>query len=138
MKIRVWIVALVLLTCEAGYSQTTTLKVDGNFWNGLNQGQKYGFAVGYVSGYMDAKNQSWLYKNAGAKQSVDPYKLTPENLTFGQIMDGVTIFYKDYRNLQLPLSCAVTWVVMGVNGSTDAQREGSAESCRKFVADHPS
>jgi hypothetical protein len=136
------VIALFIAVTGAGVcSCQKTLEMNGLFWKSLSPTQKIGFVQGYSMGYtqgffegkvraldiVDSKKQGTNYASALiATPLVDP-----NGKTFNQLADGVDQCFKDFRNIQLPISVCMNWTIRGVNGESDRERERFLETARK-------
>jgi hypothetical protein len=141
MKYRKAIV-LFLALIETGvcWSQKS-LEMNGSFWKNLSETQKIGFVQGYSMGY----TQGFFEGKVSALDIVDPKKqaanyadaliatprLNPNGRTFTQLADGIDQCFKDFRNVQLPISACMNWTIRGLNGETDSEREQFLVTARK-------
>ena len=57
-----------------------------------------------------------------------------ESITVGQFLDGMNAFYKDFRNLQVPLTMAMRLVRDEVRGRTQEDVQKELDSWRQCVA----
>ena len=136
--------AIVLLFALADASfcwSQTSLEMNGSFWKALSKTQKIGFVQGYSMGY----TQGFFEGKVGALDVVDPQKqstnyvnaliatpkLNPNGRTFTQLADGIDQCFKDFRNINLPISACVNWTIRGLNGESDFDREQFLETARK-------
>jgi hypothetical protein len=141
------VVILFALTSVCLCSGQEKLILNGTYWNGMPVMQRLGFIQGYSHGYdQGLTDGKWIaigvldHKLAGpntptAIEAESP--TSPDGITVGQLVEGVDLCYKDFRNTQLPISACVQWAVMGVKGRSDAERETVLQSGRKFAAEHP-
>jgi hypothetical protein len=58
-----------------------------------------------------------------------------ENITVGQFLSGVNAFYRDYRNLSIPVNYAIQYVRDDVNGKSPAELSADLLWERKCIAD---
>ena len=58
-----------------------------------------------------------------------------ENIKFGQYLDGLDNFYRDFRNTEYPLNGAITLVRDQIRGRPEAEIEKELESWRQCHAD---
>ena len=57
-----------------------------------------------------------------------------EKITVGQLLDGMNAFYKDFRNLQVPLTMAMGLVRDEIRGRTEEDVQKELDSWRRCVA----
>jgi hypothetical protein len=117
------------------------LQMNGIFWKSLSQTQKIGFVQGYSVGY----TQGFFEGKVGALDIADPKKqgtnyesaliatpkFNPNGRAFNQLSDGIDQCFKDFRNVQLPVSVCMNWTIRGLNGESDAEREKFLEMARR-------
>jgi hypothetical protein len=92
---------------------------DGNWWRSQSSDAKYNYMTGFIDGLQlghDFSYWKFIQKNGDCASLVsDSYNthLTKYlvNVTNGQIADGLTSFYEDYRNRRILTSRAV-WLVL--------------------------
>jgi len=130
---RTCVVLLVLLA--TGIAQGQQEKPNGFWW--LNSSET--FKVGFVSGYVEAINRAyqstkwrclgeslesktkWTEKEAAECVSpVAAYDFT--NIRFGQLVDGVDEFYKDFRNKNIHINAALDYVRDQLRGDKSAKQ----------------
>jgi hypothetical protein len=141
MKYRKAIVLfLVLIETGVCWSQKS-LEMNGSFWKNLSETQKIGLVQGYSMGY----TQGFFEGKVSALDIVDPKKqaanyadaliatpkLNPNGRTFTQLADGINQCFKDFRNVQLPISACMNWTIRGLNGESDSAREQFLVTARK-------
>ena len=135
------ITALIAILGLGVCSGQKSLDMNGVFWKSLSETQKIGFVQGYSMGY----TQGFFEGKVSALDVVDPKKqgsnyasaliatpkFNPNGRTFNQLADGIDQCFKDFRNVQLPISVCVNWTIRGVDGESDAERESFLEIARK-------
>jgi hypothetical protein len=58
-----------------------------------------------------------------------------ENITVGQFLSGVNVFYSDYRNQSIPVNFAIQYVRDDINGKSPAELNAGLLLERKCIAD---
>jgi hypothetical protein len=113
----VFLLCTVLMLAPLAKDQNT--RRDGNWWRTQSNVTKYDYMTGFIDGLELGHNFSYwklIEKNGNCASLVtDSYDthlnkyLT--NVTNGQVADGLTSFYEDYRNRRILVSRAV-WLVL--------------------------
>jgi hypothetical protein len=117
---------------------------DGNWWRELTVSQRSNYMTGFFDG-MDLGNNFSFWgmpetngkldpSVAGAGKSystmIDKYM---KDVTNGQVADGVTKFYEDYRNRKIIISNAVWLVLNSIAGKSDDEMEKMTQNFRKYA-----
>lgn len=141
---------LILFASSVSQAQ---LKYDGYWWTGLEQ-ESTGIQeskdiaglyantmrLGYVMGVVEQVKADQMRYNVlysyGKDSSTFAFKVLKSTFdpfysaTFGQFRDGVSEFYKDYRNLQITVINAMFVVTMEVRGEPQEEIDLQIRSLR--------
>ena len=106
--------------------QAQNLAFNGELWRQLTPDQKLALVMGYDFGY-----ETGFIEASPSKKSHSV--VNPMSISFAQMKDGLDICYKDFRNRQVKIQFCVIWVLQGVRGMSDADREKSMEGNRAIT-----
>ena len=96
----------------------------GNWWRDLPELERVLYATGLMDGiYAEERVQ-------GADASYFAMSAQLGEVTAGQLADGITAFYRDYRNRQIRVALALFPVVASIHGTTPEQIESLVISLR--------
>lgn len=125
------------------------LRIDGNWWNGSNnRSEKANYIIGLYDG-MELSSFPILFyafstpkydKNrmecaqAINKATIDFNKEFFSNVKIGQIVDGIDLFYKDYKNRKISVMNALYVVLNGISGKSEENLKSMTENYRKQAA----
>ncbi len=151
------IIALFMLSVPA-FSQA--IKQDGNWWNMLTRGER----IVYVAGFVDGTHATYNRADAVAQVSVleasppckakdcsDSIKMNYAHgihgawsksesryngITIGQIVDGLTTLFSDYRNRAIRLRDAEDAVIDSIKGASDDSTRDHLEYLRKHASEN--
>jgi|SRR5450755_996627 hypothetical protein len=114
---------------------------DGNLWVAQTQAFKSAYVLGFFDGtnlghefslwkyYLDKSEPTCLIKND------DSYKFYFEKYAKGvtstQLVDGLDVFYKDYRNRKIEISSAVWLTLNAIAGTPQTDLDKMVESFRQ-------
>lgn len=114
---------------------------DGNWWNIQDQSARAAYIVGFFDGMTLGQRFSyWSFAknkkmNACLEKVLDSYTEYSSkyfnNVTNGQIVDGLNSFYADYRNRRIKIADAVWLVVNGIAGTPQKELDTMTESWRR-------
>lgn len=149
---RLFIFTLVLcfLSQTAFSGEGKELAVNGHMWKSFDGSMKAGWIAGFGDGLKQAMPESvksfissGLIKAAektlgdrGVGKEVDRTtaslykKLTLSGLSYGQIIDGLDNFYKDYRNMTVLAQEAIWIVKLELRGAPQEFIDGEARLLR--------
>jgi hypothetical protein len=115
----VLLTAFAPLTCaQIADAEKTGRVINGRGWTALNLDTKIGFVMGLYEGVRnDAKFQS--------------------PATVGEIIGGVTLFYREPANVRIPVVVAVLIFSSKVRGATPAEIEATTIWARTANFDKP-
>jgi hypothetical protein len=149
---------IVFSTIIAATCNGAEIEVDGNWWNSQPPAQR----LSWLGGFMIGRNEEarlTLLLMSGAKFAINvpncdqhcyaniyTYQLRLakmvedaaryyNGITVGQIADGLSTMFNDYRNRQIRLRYAVAIVEDSIKGSTDEQIQGRLEALRRGCPD---
>jgi hypothetical protein len=137
MKIRAWCVVLFIFTFTAGFLNAEDRRRDGNWWNEGDRQLKLSYILGFFDGMdLGAGFSFWKFIDdpcaARAKDSYKEYSAKySENVTNGQLVDGLDEFYKDYKNRKTILSQSVWIVLKSIAGTPKDELEKLIENKRR-------
>jgi len=110
---------------------------DGNFWRPLNQGSKFTYLVGVFDGVSLGLDLTCRRDRDDAFTDKVWTSLSQqqckyfENVTNGQIADGLNIFYDDFRNRKITITNAL-WIVLNqIAGKTHREIQAMILEYRK-------
>ena len=138
---------LLLLVAPAfAYAQSRN---DGNWWSGLDKTAKTYYLVGFMNGRSNAfamapayicMNQRHIGKaleeciSAGvefiSKEQILPISGKP----YGQFIEGINTFYRDYRNKSICFNPAIHVVISSMNGMKNDDADNWIQKLRAIPA----
>lgn len=137
-------VVLLFLFALSAHASDPTRDRDGNWWRGLTLSEKQVYIVGFFDGIpLGHKFSSWNLMHNPQKQNclqdtvgsfVNYVSKYLENVTSGQLTDGLDDFYSDYRNRSIPIDNAVWLVANSISGKPQAELDKMIESFRRNVS----
>jgi hypothetical protein len=115
---------------------------DGTWWNALPQALRLAWAAGFLDGTTSASESYLAFLGLGTmsknmpdcsppcyqkmlefgrniSSSIDEHQRLYNGVTAGQIADGISRVYADYRNLQINVINIEEIVLDGIRGSSD-------------------
>ena len=112
---------------------------DGNWWNNNSYEQKLNYIIGLYDGINLGYNLSYwefmLEDNEcleKVRQSYSYYFFEYlNNVTNGQVVDGLDILYEDYRNRKIMVENAVWLVLNEINGKPREEMDEMIRNYRK-------
>jgi hypothetical protein len=114
---------LVISACFADDDLThTDGAVNGRGW----QSASNSFKTGYVVGFQDTLN------GLGSKESST---LLPKNMTVGDAIRAIDIFYEERENRAIPIIGAISVVTAKANGMSPTELEQFKANLRRSFAD---
>jgi hypothetical protein len=138
---RILVVGLIILSCGTVSRNDASTRRDGNWWRDLTKVEKITYMTGFFDGmhlgsnfsYWEIlekdKNDPAIAKVANSYQDYAAKYL--QNVTNGQLADGLDTFFSDYRNRRIETSDAVWLVLNEISGKSDAEMQQMIESWRK-------
>jgi hypothetical protein len=117
----------------------SALRHDGNWWKSLNNLTKYGYVAGYAEGSEKA-DATWAYgecktkvttKYSDAVQKGNDYS----GMTFGQLIEGVDEFYKDFRNTRILTRDAMMVIKQQISGISQKEIDETLQVLRQTALD---
>jgi hypothetical protein len=143
--------AAVVLTCCAiasdASAQTETAH-DGNWWQSQSRPEQLAYVVGLMDGVqdlalvimLDALPETSAVSEDAAKQAMAAVVRSTTSIveaipssTIGQISDGITEFYKDFRNRRLAAINGAVTVFKQISGTPQAEIDAMLERMRAAV-----
>lgn len=150
MKTRVGFALLLLLVLlGTGMGQGQDQSQNGYWWVGFSSDYKLGFASGYAMAMVNAYDRTSVKcladKNGGTLPEKYPGKealktcfesptVTPFDFTgirFGQLAEGVDVFYKDFRNKGMDIDLALSYVRDELKGKPAKELEDELTQWRR-------
>src|SRR2546422_311181 len=128
MKTHLGFALLLLVLLGTGMGQGQDESHNGYWWLDFPSNFKLGFACGYARAMVNAYDRASIKcladKNGGAlpehypghealKACLESPTVTPFDFTsvrFGQLAEGVDVFYKDFRNKNIDIILAMSYV----------------------------
>lgn len=140
-------VSLFLLLLAFGVSAIAEAgtRQDGNWWRTLTRQQQVYYVAGFFSGMDLGRNFAiWKYLDStdvneqkAVSLALDAYDQYSDEyfaeVTAAQIVDGLNVFYADYRNRRIETMGAIWLVVKGIAGLSDREHQELIESWRKHA-----
>ena len=118
-------------------------RADGNWW----REETPSFRVAFMSGYVMGENVGQMNLAKGLLNDMPGRPCTTlvsdrvmkggpsfGNMTIGQLVDGATAFYDDYRNRAIKIQFALQFVVFASTGTPKEQLDKMIEEARKHSA----
>jgi hypothetical protein len=139
------LVSVLLLLSVLSWGQG---RRDGNWWRQLDSETRVAFMVGFLDGIHMGTNFSYwgdAHVNGTGKVDVGFYqriqasmrvmaKKYMMNVETGQLSDGITAFYGDYRNRSILVSDAVWIALRSIAGDPQAEIDQTVVNLRKDAA----
>jgi hypothetical protein len=141
--------AMTLLSVLPLYVQAQpNSRRDGTWWNERSVGEKYSYVTGFFDGMeLGHKFSYWglldetkddNQQSSCVTKSFDSYKNYGDKffneVTSSQVADGLTEFYKDYRNRSIRVNDGVWVVVNTIAGTPQEKIDSLVQNLRKNVA----
>jgi hypothetical protein len=133
-----FVVAVLLLSACCFGQKEDVLR--GSAWRDYSEQ----FKGGYITGYIHAMGlaQFDFLTTCMSIKDVEAHKVCHSNMqsldfdsiTVGQFLDGMNKFYKDFRNLQVPLTMAMGLVRDEIRGRSEEDVQKELDSWRGCVA----
>jgi len=142
-----WVAAIVF----AALVSTSAFASDqnGDWWNGLSRNERLVYVSGIFSG-IQYEYKVWdfglvLSDKTSSQESLEHDKSVEDfatkhnekefrNVSAGQIADGLTALYSDYRNRRITVDGAFIIVVRSLDGSPDEEVQKLLEEKRQEAA----
>lgn len=133
-----WLILVLFAISLSAHAQD--IRRDGNWWLGQTQVFKSAYMLGLFDGtnlghefslwkYRDKSEPACLSKNYESyNYYFDKYM---KDVTSTQLVDGLDVFYKDYRNRKIDIASAVWLTVNAIAGTPQADLDKMVESFRK-------
>jgi len=142
MKIVILVLMSFFLTVSSPYAKDGF--DDGNDWNSWERGMKIGYIQGFVSAsfFIMVENagpvefmkvEKYRYGEPKAfniieekMKKMERYCIPDEStkrMTFGQIIDGLDSFYKDFNNRNITIGTAIYIIKKQIKGDSDEEIE---------------
>jgi hypothetical protein len=129
------ILIAVLLLSPSLWARNAAGVADGSDWRQYSQSYKVGWIDGFVSAMSDAQTGTAVLCGFQLHLSVDSKEekaciteaqdFNFEMIKYGQFLDGMDAFYKDFRNTEYPITGAIRLVRDQINGrpAEDIEKE---------------
>lgn len=123
------------------------LKLDGNFWNSLNEDSRRGYAAGFLQGVHFGEDlilvgfasvgseAATLFRSQGFYAAYLKGHFADINVK--QVTDGLNSFYGDFRNRNIELPKAVWVIAHEIAGIPRAEVEATIEGLRRGAMKEP-
>ena len=140
-----WIITIVALALCLN-AQADENRRDGNWWRAETEATRTVYVVGFFDGLELGHNFSfWATKTADGKMDMEAASkaLTSfleykdkylKNVKSGQLADGLTSFYEDFRNRSITISDAVWIVLNSIAGKPQTELDKMIENFRKSAS----
>jgi uncharacterized membrane protein len=134
-----WLTVLFLLLSHSLQGQDA--RRDGNLWIAQTQAFKSAYVLGFFDGtnlghefslwkyYLDKSEPACLTKNNESYKFY--FEKYAKGVTSTQLVDGLDVFYKDYRNRKIEISSAVWLTLNAIAGTPQADLDKMVESFRQ-------
>jgi hypothetical protein len=116
---------------------------DGNWWRGIGIEEKTSYTTGFFDGIqLGHKFSYWAFSNDDkkgeclsdvTKSFVSFSEKYLQNVTNGQLVDGLDAFYSDYRNRSISIDDAVWLVANSIAGTPQDKLDKMIENFRRNV-----
>jgi hypothetical protein len=148
MSCRTLVCALLLIGLSPPARPQTDTQRDGNWWTTISAETKNMYVVGMFDGmHLGGEFAYWGtlekygIKDPAVGKAMDSYdglnKKYFSNVTSLQVSDGLTEFYKDYRNRSISVSDALWPVVKEIAGDPQAEIDSLVRNLRKNTHSSP-
>lgn len=110
---------------------------DGFMWLDMNSSTKIGYVMGFcaganvASGLWDSVNDEGPVKLSAKQKRLASRASDYTGLKFGQLVDGLDEFYRDFRNKQIQVEDAMAYVRNEIQGDTQDLLEKELTVLRK-------
>jgi len=137
-------VAILLLSASL-WGRNSVGVADGSDWKQYSQSYKVGWIDGFVTAMSDAQTDTAglcafqlhlrLETAEGNACTDEAQGFNFEMIRFGQYLDGMDAFYKDFRNTDYPINWAIKIVRDQIRGRSAEDIEKELVACRQCHAD---
>jgi hypothetical protein len=141
MRLANALLAILLLT-SAGTAIDRGKTKNGYWWSELSETSKLWFVKGYIEGLTRADkllSQSLDFRNAKPPSAVTRIPVESyldfTEISYGQFMDGLDIFYNDYRNKRININIALLYVRDQIRGVSETDLNKRLEGMRKAATE---
>ena len=135
----------ILLSSSWLWGRNDVGVADGSDWKQFSQSYKVGWIDGWVTAMSDAEFSTAtlcafaLHIKLGSDEekacTTEAQSFNFEMIKYGQFLDGMDAFYKDFRNTEYPLNGAIKLVRDQINGRPAEAIEKELISWRQCHAD---
>jgi hypothetical protein len=134
---RLWLV-LVLLFAVTSSTYAEDNRRDGNWWREQPQSDKLAYMVGFFDGIGLGRLFTYWHniddKNCSPK-IIDSFQFYSDkflkDVTNSQLVDGLDVFYKDYRNRKIRIHDAVWLTLNAIAGTPQGDLDKMTDNFRK-------
>jgi hypothetical protein len=151
MKLRCAVGLFGLFLLVGSGSGQQQMQSNGYWWDGMNPS----FKLGWVSGYAKAMDSAGSTQIATCAANLPMYQkqfpnIEPQvlmqklcfsdtqfdydGIAMGQFVDGIDVFYRDFRNKQLEIGWAIEFVRDQVKGKPAAELDAEVNLWRRCTA----
>jgi hypothetical protein len=145
MPKRIFVAILLLLFSSLLWGRNAVGVADGSDWKQFSQSYKIGWIDGWVTAMSDAQLstaflcafQLHLTVESEAEKACtsEAQSFNFEKIKYGQFLDGMDAFYKDFRNTEYPINWAIKLVRDQINGRPAEEIEKELVAWRQCHAD---
>jgi len=138
------LVILLLLPCSL-WSRNAARVANGSDWKQYSQTYKIGWIDGWATAMINAQISTSmlcafqlnvkLESEEGKACVAAAQSFNFEMITFGQFLEGMDTFYKDFRNTEMPINMAIRIVHDQINGRPAEDIEKELIAWRQCDAD---
>ena len=147
MKWLILICVLFLLFILPVHGLEKEIPNNGYWWEALSDSFKLGFVVGIAEGYHASYaifDALWEFRPTedslsnclrvmrSYNQWLNILRYRTTEVTYGQMMDGIDKFYKDYRNKQIEVQSIMGLVKMQIEGKSQTEIDSVARDLRQL------
>lgn len=136
---------VILLLSSSLWARNSAGVADGSDWKNWSMDYKVGWIDGFVSAMSDAQMgtamlcafQLNLHLDTKEEKACteQAQSLNYEMIKYGQYLDGMDVFYKDFRNLDYPINAAIRIVRDQIRGRPADDIEKELVAWRQCHAD---
>jgi len=130
------LLAPVVTPVETGATQ------NGFWWANMSQERRIGFVEGYITGLSRAEGMVTETAKAKKIEFLEVVSKKPVasyfdfyQVSYGQCIDGLNEFYKDYRNKRININVAILYVRDQVRGVPQTELDARLDHMRQGAAE---
>lgn len=146
--------SVLLMLSYALPGAAASSETDGRWWNAISRAERHAFVTGFLTGatysmhILQAEALNSMKDPVTGKYSPDRAEPIREvaletvdtiiqrfqNVSIGQVVDGLNVTYLDYRNQGIDIQEALHIVVLSINGASDPEITRLLERSRRRAA----